>query len=371
MKYVTTNAYYFAHLNAIGGIESHLYYIGKKYGYGGANLDITVFYRTADNVQLQRIKRHLKCIELKQEDNVECENLFCCFNRDILDHCKAKNKYLVLHGDYKDMVERGQLNKNNLPIDKRIDKYLGVSKLVCKSWEEVTGIKADVIGEPVALDEIEKPLLFISATRLTKEKGYERMRTLANVLNDNQVNYLWLVYTNEKKKDIPRNMVFLPQRLDITDKLNMADAYIQLSDNEGYCLSIVEALCRDVPIISTKLPVLKELGLNKDNSILLDFDMNNIPVEEIRNVHEKKAILKELPKYKQPVEKWQEYLINTPSDYMPIRVKATENYQKTNMIDKYLGFIPGANYEWVVDEKRYQEILDYENKTNIKYVVKV
>ena len=32
MKYKTANAYYFRSILAIGGIESHLYYVAQKYG---------------------------------------------------------------------------------------------------------------------------------------------------------------------------------------------------------------------------------------------------------------------------------------------------------------------------------------------------
>ena len=97
MKYTATNAYYFRNLNAIGGIESHLYYIAKKYG---KKTDITVFFRSGDTRQILRIKKYARCIQLQENDTVECKNLFCCFNKEILDRCTAEKRYLVLHGDY-------------------------------------------------------------------------------------------------------------------------------------------------------------------------------------------------------------------------------------------------------------------------------
>ena len=304
MKYQCTNAYYFRELNQIGGIESHLYYIGRKYGL----YDITVFYYSADINQLMRISRNIRCIKLTQSDTVECDKLFCCFNREILDQCKWKKSHLVLHGDYLSMVKCGQLSKENLPLDDRIDEYLGVSQLVCDSWYELTGIKAINVYEPVVLDEVEKPLMFISATRLTKEKGWNRMKYLAEILDQNKVNYIWIIFTDSPHSPTP-NMVFMKPRLDITDKLGMFDAFIQLSDNEGFCLSIIEALMRGVPVIATDLPVLKELGVNKNNSIILNHDMKDIPIKGIKEIYKKHFT------YKPPEDRWEKVIKRKESQY--------------------------------------------------------
>ena len=175
MEYRCANAYYFRIISKIGGIESHLWYIAQKYG----KYDITVFYHEADPLQLMRLRRYVRCVQVKPEDKIVCDNLFCCFNREILSQCEAKTKYLVLHGDYQDIVRREEGFRRNLPIDKRIDKYLGVSQHVCDAWEELTGIHAEFIGEPVIVPKPRKPLLLCSATRLSPEKGWDRMKILA------------------------------------------------------------------------------------------------------------------------------------------------------------------------------------------------
>lgn len=154
MIYECANAYYFRHLNKIGGIESHLRYLAKKYA---GKYDITVFYQTADVQQLENLRKYVRTVQLKKSDFVKCRKLFCCFNREILSQCQAERKYLVLHGDYKDMVQRGQLMPSSLPVDDRVDEYLGVSQLVCDSWHELTGIKARNVLEPVVLDNRHTP----------------------------------------------------------------------------------------------------------------------------------------------------------------------------------------------------------------------
>lgn len=357
MLYTCVNAYYFRNLNKIGGIESHLYYVAKKY----KDIDITVFYRSADSDQLNRLKKYARCVKITDKDRVKCEKLFCCFNREILDQCDAKETYLVLHGDYKDMVERGQLAISNLPIDSRVDHYIGVSQLVCDSWEELTGIKAENVYEPVVLEKVEKPLMFVSATRLTAEKGWDRMIVLAKALNDNNVNYQWFIYTNTEKTPLP-NMVFLKPRLDIADKLGGYDAFIQLSDNEGFCLSIVEALKRNLPIICTDLPVLKEIGLDESNSVKLPFDMKGIPIDAIKNVYKLKV------RYKEPEDKWGDVLKKSRKTEMLIKVRATENYAKHRIFDTQLGKIPNKGDEWLIDWYRYEELMAFQERNRYRLV---
>ena len=351
MIYKCANAYYFRSLNKIGGIESHLYYISKKYG----DLDITIFYKNGDQTQIDRLKQTFRCKRLKAEDKVICEKIFCCFNREILDQCEAKEKFLVLHGDYGDMLDRGQITRNNLPIDDRIDKYIGVSQTVCDSWKRITGFDAENVYQPVVLEDCGRPLLFGSATRLTREKGWERMLKLADILDENNVNYTWLIFTDTdyrvKHGLKPRkNMIFCEPRLDITDKLGMFDAYIQLSDNEGFCLSVVEALLRNTPIICTDIPVFRELGLNDTNSIKLDLDMKKIPVEKIRNIDQLKFT------YTPPKDRWDEYLVQVENPYdnkKVYKVRALDSFKKYGIVDVILNRIPepGEFFDVVGDDR--------------------
>lgn len=360
MKYECANAYYFRHLNRIGGIESHLRYLAKKYA---NKYDLVVFYQTADSSQLDNLRRYVRCVKLTKKDFVKCKRLFCCFNREILDQCEAEKKYLVLHGDYKSMIEKGQLTQANLPVDSRIDEYLGVSQLVCDSWYELTGIKAKCVLEPVVIEKT-RPLMFVSATRLTPEKGWNRMLRLSEILDENNVNYLWYVFTNSNKSG-SRNMVLLPPRDDITDKLGGFDAFIQLSDNEGFCLSIVEALLQGVPVIATDLPVLKEIGLNESNSVILPFDMDNVPVRRIEKIHELHF------DYKAPKDKWASVLDKTPKDESLIEVMATEWYANKNLFDSQLGKVPRRGDRFFITKGRYEDLVNYGEKNHCQLIVKV
>lgn len=358
MIYKCSNAYYFRHLNAIGGIESHLMYIGRKYG---KKYDITVFYQTGDSEQITRLNKLVRCVQFDNSDFVECNVLFCCFNREILKRCKAKKKYIVLHGDYLDMVERGQLGRNALPIENV--EYLGVSKLVSENWEKLTGIKCENVYEPVVLEKVDKPLMLLSATRLSSEKGWERMKKLCDVLNENKINFQWFIYT-DTQKDPCENMVFLKPRLDITDKMGGYSAFVQLSDNEGFCLSVIESLMRGTPVIATDLPVLKELGLNEGNSIILPFDMSEIPIEKIRNIHNLKF------DYKPPKDLWGNFFDTEIIGREEIKVRATDAFRVKGLVDTQLERIPQKGEEWTVTYQRYEQYKKFEEKYKVKLVEK-
>ena len=361
MLYKCANAYYFSYINKIGGIESHLYYISRKYG----KYDMCVFYQNGDPRQIERLRKYIKAVKIDMRDRVVCKKLFCCFNREILDICKADWKALVLHGDYSTMLKMGQLTRNQLPLDPRIDQYLGVSQLVCDSWLEATGIKAINIGEPVILDKIRKPLMFVSATRLSKEKGWWRMQKLAEEMDRKGLNYQWFIYTDSKQKPMD-NMVFCEPRLDIADKINGFDAFIQLSDNEGFCLAIVEALMRGVPVIATDLPVLDEIGLNEMNSIRLPLDMKHIPIDKIERVDKMHF------KYHEPKDRWDEFLDHTKAKLKnKVKVKAMDGWQMHKLSDSTRGIIPEPGSEWIIDWNRLEELQEYEKRTGIKLIEEV
>lgn len=73
-------------------------------------------------------------------------------------------------------------------------------------------------------------------------------------------------------------------KMNIIDYIANADYLVQLSDNEGYCYSVIEALTAGVPVLITPCPVFEELQIkNKEHGYILPFDMKNLPIEDIYN----------------------------------------------------------------------------------------
>ena len=88
MVFQSTNAYYFSHLNTIGGVESHFYYLAKKYN----AWDLCVYYRSGDPIQINRLKKFIRVKQMTPSDKLVCDRLFFCYNLEILNQCESPEK---------------------------------------------------------------------------------------------------------------------------------------------------------------------------------------------------------------------------------------------------------------------------------------
>lgn len=298
-----TNVLYFSNLNAIGGVEAWMNYLCTKY----KDIDIVVYYKTADANQLERLKKHVRCIKWNGQ-HIKCEKAFFNYNPDIIDYVDAKEYIQVIHADYK--VQSG-LQKHVHP---RMTKYIAVSKLARDNFIEVTGKPCELSYNPIVLDKPKRVLNLISATRLTVEKGRPRMIKLAQLLDQAGIPYIWTVFTNDTNGIQNPNVIYMKPRLDITDYIANSDYLVQLSDCEAFCYSVVEALMVGTPVIVTDLPVFNEIGLNETNSFKLDLDMKNVPIKEI---YEKKFDFK----YQPPKDNWNNILAKGENTWQEDRNK--------------------------------------------------
>lgn len=306
------NVFYFWNINQIGGIETFFYYLAKKY----QDWDITIYYKTGDPKQIERLKQYVRVKQYKGE-HIKCDRAFFNFNLETIDNFEADELIQIAHGDYKAMGIKP-------PTNKKITKYLGVSKQVCKTFKEVTGFDIELAYNPIQIDKPKKVLNLISATRLTKEKGKNRIKKLAAMLDKEEIPYIWTIFTDDINAIDNPNIVYMKPRLDIINYIANADYLVQLSDNEGYCYSVVEALSVGTPVIVTDVPVFKEIGVNKNNGFILDFDLSNVPIDQI---------YKGLPKfeYKPKEDNWVDILEKGTSIYkeelkMKVKVKCIKNY---------------------------------------------
>lgn len=289
------NVFYFKVISYIGGVESHFYYLSKLYK------NMVVYYKEAHPEQIKRLAKNVEVHKYKENEVIECDNFFCCYNPDIIDNVIAKNYIHIIHCDYK------QVSFSPI-MSPKFTKYIAVSKLAGESFKEITGVDYELIYNPVAIDipKVEKyndgKIHLISATRLTKEKGLKRMQKLASMLDKASINYEWLVYTNRHREGIGKNVIYKEPKMDIIEDVAKADFLVQLSDCEAFCYSVVESLMVNTPVICTDLPVFKELRVNKNNSIICDLEMSNVDLNRLKQPFKFK--------YKSPKSNWNKYLDN-------------------------------------------------------------
>ena len=316
---VYNNLFYFHQINVIGGVETFFYEMAKKYG---KDYDICIVYKEADPNQLLRLSKLVRCIKYTGQ-YFQCKKAFLNFTMDIIDHIEAEEYYQILHADYKAQ----HISPNSVHSDK-LTGYLGVSQFVCDTFEEISGKKVKVMYNPVTPKEPKQVLHLISATRIKKEKGKNRMAQFANALDAAGRKYIWTVFTNDINAINNPNIIYMKPRLDIIDYIADADYLVQLSDTEGYSYSIIEALSVGTPVIITELPVCKEMGVvNGKNGYILPFDMSQIPIDDIYNL---------IPAftYEPRRDKWEELLVPGKGTYNDelntfIKLKCIMQYSDT------------------------------------------
>ena len=347
------NIFYFDRLNKIGGVETFFYEIAKKY----CDNDITVFYSYGDLKQIQRLKKYIRVIKYTGQ-KIKCKKAFFNYNLKPIDNIEAEKYYEIIHANYRDLGVRPNVHD-------KINEYIGVSQSVCDVFTELTGLPCTLCYNPITIEKPKRVLYLISATRLTAEKGKNRILKLAKALDDAEIPYIWTIFTNDTRAIQHPRIIFMKPQLNIRDYIAKADYTVQLSDTEAYCYTMIESLLLNVPVIVTPWDCLKELNITNEYGFILPFDMTNIPVNEIYN---KKFNFK----YNLKPDNWNQILELSKSTYKEelnsiYTVEALSAYQNNKLVDAELGHIPEPGEVWDVSKERF-DLLAGENKRGIQFV---
>lgn len=264
---------YVKHMNYIGGIETWIYEIAKKYG---EKRNITLLYGWIAPKQLYRLRRLIKCVKYEKQE-IECNKFIFCFGFEAIKTVKAKEFIYFIHADYK-------AQNIKVTIPKETTSIYAVSQLARDSFYEThkdqidkLGLKVEVAYNPITIEKPKRVLTLISPTRLTKEKGGHRMIAMAKRLKEKGIPFNWFVYSTTDLTSDTSHFIMMQPELDIRDYIADSDYLIQLSDTESYAYSIVEAACLGTPIVASKMPVLKEMNIiDGKNAFILEFDLSNL-----------------------------------------------------------------------------------------------
>lgn len=253
----------------IGGIETFIFNFCKQMS---KYYDIVVLYQVIDGKQKTRLSEYATVVQNKPNLVIQCDTLIVNRITDTAPkNVEYKKKVQMVHSCKWKPV---------LPIPKDNDYLIPVSKAVAKSYPD---FKEDhvVINNLTCPSSTDKALILVSATRTgTSEKGQQRMITLSKMLKEKGIPYVWFCFADHP---IPNadNICFMKPTLDIAPYIKMADYLVQLSDHEGFCYSMVEALELGTPVLTTPLEVLPELGYKDGETgyiipFNMDFDITKI-----------------------------------------------------------------------------------------------
>jgi glycosyltransferase involved in cell wall biosynthesis len=299
--------------------------------------------------QIERLRPYARVIKNNTKTNVYCDIML--INRIIdkePDNIIAKKKIQMVH------------TCNYLPtlhVPQGRHATICVSEIVKSSFQKETE-ESIVIKNIVPKIVPKRVLLLVTASRFdTTEKGQKRMDKLASAMDEKGIPYIWLYFSNVELKNAPKNLIRMQPTLDIANYMAMADYLVQLSDVEAFGYSIAEALNLGVPVLTTPIDVLPELGfVDGVTGYILPFDMKDIDIEKIYNSRLKGF------KYKYDndkiVNQWKEILGNPKPcrerqiDEPLVRVKAIITYY-----DIALGRKVFKNDELEMKSKRAYELL--------------
>lgn len=349
-----TNIYYVGEIGEIGGIETFLYELAKKYH----DTDLTIFYREANKEQLKRLQKYVRTIPYTGQ-KIKCKRAFFNLNTSIINNIKADEYIRIVHADAKGL-------KLKPIVESKITQHYAVSEAAAKHYSEATGVNCKTCYNPITIEEPKRVLFLISATRASRFKGEERMKQLVNALDEAHIPFIWMIFSNQKGHIHNPNVIYMPTTLNIRDYMIKADYTVQLSDTEGYCYTVLESLSLGVPVIVTPIESIKEMGANNTNSIMVDFDMKNIPVQDIYNKHLEFSFT---PKK----DAWNTLLYNSPSTYQDnlkydYIVEATDAYEKFHVQDALSHKIPAKGEQWTVDVNRLRTLLA-DNKFHTPFII--
>ena len=347
------NIFYVRDIHAIGGVETFVYELAKKY----KSYDIAVVCKNIAPEQKQRLKKYCK-VYIHKEQKINCKVIITNWDTSIYDFVNNDaKKYTVLHTDYSNPTER-----RGLPKDKPDITYIGITDVSKKNFEEITGIDRTILcRNPLTIEADEPMLTLVSATRLTEIKDNGRHLKLAEALERQGIKFIWYIFTTDEYKDNPiwnnKNIVHMKNRLDIGLFMQKADWYVQLSSCEGDSYSLKEALYRGTPIIVCELPYFKEIGIkNNENALFYNIDNSNANEVALKMKNPLKFTFKHVE------DGYNEILDKTKSVYeeeieMKYLVRALDTYKKNNITDSELNKIPEVGEVWEVEKDRLDILL--------------
>lgn len=340
------NVIYFPSFNCIGGVETFCYEMGLKYG---KDYDITILYRNGDANMMKHISEVARVIRYRPGDKIICDTFIFGYGweNDLFDNLEANEIIQTFHADY---VCRHLHPCNN----GRITKRFGVAENTTNGIREHYDWAKDIVTmyNPYTVKKPKKVLKLISPTRLTAEKGFDRMVKFADALDAAGIPFHWTVYTDKPREFPNKSVAVLPHRLDILDFIADADYLVQLSDTEGYSYSIVEALSVGTPVICTAFPVAEEQGIvNGKTGFILPFDMSEIPIE---------AIYKGLKKFKiEPREShYEEVLVPGEAEISEDWEKDVTVVCKKSYLDLQFNRIVHVGEKYIVSRERAEHLMD-------------
>ena len=279
-----TICWYYHHFNTIGGVEIAILNLIAKLK---EHYNIIVAY-SANDCSLEMLKRmakHSTVINLNHKQ-IECDVVVYCSIYCDKTKIKANKSFRWLHGCLDDMGVK--LPNENIceyisvgpKCKSQLDKY--ISKPSTLIYNE---LNPDIINlSKVKIDTVNSKLKLVTVSRISKEKGFERMLKLHEQIK--HLDYTWTIvgngydkqYEKKIKDQAPLNWNFVGHTDNPFPYIKQADYLLQLSDYEAFGFVTVEAKVLGTPIITTDYPAALDMVDVGINGYIVKKDLSNFNI---------------------------------------------------------------------------------------------
>ena len=270
--------FYTNYVPRLGGVETAIFEVSK--GLGELGYKITIAFESAE--EQKRLFHYSQVADLVRvapnDKDFHCDICIIGSNHLTPKKIRAKKYVQWIHADYEE-------NQCGLRMNEEVKEYVAVSEHAAKVARRLFGVKVTPILNFLHPDWTDyKVLRLVTASRVSEEKGFDRMYRLCELLEENKINYHWEVlgdnsiyprqYTEvlEKFERFPK-VRFRGFMEDIREPLTRSDYLVQLSDREGCPYCVIEAIAFGVPCLVTDWNGSNELVKEGKNGYIIPKDM--------------------------------------------------------------------------------------------------
>src|SRR5574344_2315835 len=356
---------YQSNIIEIGGVETFTYNLTKALS---DYYEVLLLYKNCHPNQLYRLMQEVECEEYNPNKEYECDICILASSWDgYPDTVKAKEYIQMIHANYK------EANKTFKYVYKpfgKTTKHIAVSKIARDVFKDMYGYECELMYN--ILDDIKetKPILkLVSATRLSAEKGYNRMLKVIEELKKRNIKFRWIIFTNidtYKIKPIEcEEVIYMKPRYDLWDYIKEASFGVQLSDTEGYSYFVNECLQYGTPMIVSSFDSAFESVEDGVSGYILPVELFETGTKEEWDKYLDKIVNK-IPKdfkyeSKCKTDDWLKLLGNPDSKYKAIKKERKDKMKKIKALQNYTDRILKKDIvkgdEYIVDNERAEAIV--------------
>lgn len=300
--------------------------------------NVTLMYdNVASPLLLQEMQSYCSVQKMDFKQRYSCDIFISAsaWGKSAFDVIDAKCYVQTVHADYRIIISGWAFKYLK---HAKTTHHVCVGEIVKEAFEEATPYKCDAVIHNL-LDNTQiyekkiknKDLTLITCSRLSGEKGFDRMLQMAKQMDALSIPYTWNIFGDDshvfgkgllKKFECCKNVFFKGITTEPFKEINKADYLVQLSDTEGFAYSVYEAMQVKTPCIITPFASGKEQITHGVNGYIVPFDMSGIDYVLIQKRKLKVPKFEELGKEEHWNTFFKDALIWHKENTMTVRITA-------------------------------------------------